>query len=620
MQVPSPLEVEVHEKTGEPTRIPLVYVIDGLLDIALSVHSLPTFDIRRAACECLKAYFFNHAGVRSHFLRRAIEGHKPGADETANVLTTLLRPDPASMISDPYRHWFASCLVLHLIYEDPASKELAMGVTEGDAETGEEVVTSIQTITAHLISGLNRGNDSRILVGYLMLLICWLFEDLDGVNDFLTEGSNMQGLITAMLQHEATTGPIVQGLCAMLLSVVYEFSTKDSPIPRRTVQSVILSRLSRERYMDKLNSLRCHPLMRDYEVSPQKLDPRADGKLPDVMFDSAFVDFFKDNYSRLLRAIDRDPGLEIGVVTNGIQKGVSRELVDSLRAQNDEKERVLQEAHLKLENLNQQLGQEQADHRRSKEASGIELARMKQVNEALQHNYEAELAKLKAVQERREHEAKNALEGQATHLRAELCRREDELRRQLDTSRRAAEAELERQRGRTEATIADLKATVSRLEVDILKSAKARTHDLERLRAEKDGELGDVKEKLDRAEELARLLQKKFRDAEDQVEGLERDVEAKERNVEVLEREAEEMKGKIAALQKEVQALERIAKINKASSEQGNKDEGGRGVGAGRKGMTYEESEKARFCPVFFFFFFLLFKFSYQSTSCLMRY
>lgn len=365
-------------------------MIDGLLDLALSVQSLLAFDLRRSACECLQAYFYKHPEVRSHFLRRAIEGHRSGADETANVLTTLLSA-PAEMASgDPYRCWFAGVLMLHLIYDNPATKALAMEVTEGDEANGEEVVTSIQTITAHLLGSLGRGDDSRVIIGTLMLLLCWLFEDLDAVNDFLGEGSNVQGLIRGAVQNPHGD-PIVQGLCAMLLGVVYEFSTQDSPIPRATLQTILAAGMGRDRYIEKLSKLRSHPFMRDFEVLPQKLNVATGQKLPDVFFDATFVDFFKDNYSRILRAIDREPGLEISVVTNGVQKGISREMVDSLRAQVAEKERALQDAQAELSNLGQQLGQEQADHRRAVESAALEASRVKSVNEGLQRHHGQEL-------------------------------------------------------------------------------------------------------------------------------------------------------------------------------------------------------------------------------------
>lgn len=306
------------------------------------------------------------------------------------MLTTLLSPPTEVASGDPYRYWFAAVLMLHLIYDNPTTKALAMEVTEGDEASGEEVVTGIQTITAHLLGSLGRGDDSRIIIGALMLLLCWLFEDLDAVNDFLGEGSNVQGLLQGAVQNPHGD-PLVQGLCTMLLGVVYEFSTKDSPIPRSTLQTILTSSMGRDRYIEKLSKLRSHPFMRDYEVMPQKLDLSAGQKLPDVFFDATFVDFFKDNYSRILRSIDREPGLEISVVTNGVQKGISRELVDTLRSQVEEKERALQDALAELSSLNRQLGQEQADYRRTKESAELEASRVKSVNEGLQRHHEEEI-------------------------------------------------------------------------------------------------------------------------------------------------------------------------------------------------------------------------------------
>jgi hypothetical protein len=370
--------------------IPKVYVIDGLLDLTLSVSSLVAFDSRIAACECIEAYFFNHARIRKHFLRRAIDGHSSGADETANVLTTLLQPLEGRISVDPYRYWFAAVLMFHLIFDDHEAKAVAMGVAEGDASKGEEVVTCIQTITANLITGMQKNADERVLVAYLMVLCGWLFEDPDAVNDFLGEASNLQSLVQAVLQGGGD-GTIIQGLCAMLLGIVYEFSTKDSPVPRATIHPILASSLGRDQYIDKLMKLRSHPLLRDFEVLSQRVSSAPAGGLPEVFFDKTFVDFMKDNFSRVLRAIDRDPGMEIPVVANGIQKGISREMVDSLRSQLAEKEKVLQKFEEDLLSKERQLGQEQAEHRRAKETAAVELSKIKKVNEALQRHHEDDI-------------------------------------------------------------------------------------------------------------------------------------------------------------------------------------------------------------------------------------
>jgi hypothetical protein len=389
MMVSSPL-TGTGATDGQTSQREKIFVIDGLLDLTLCLQELQEFDVRFAASECLQAYFANHPAVKLHFLGRAIEGHQSGANESSNVLTVLLQP--SSEVSDPYRQWFAAVITFHLLHENSQAKTEAMSLTEGDSEDGEEVVTGIQTLSAHVTSGLRRDDDARVLVGYLMLLLGWLFEDLDAVNDFLAEGSNVQSLIQAVSQPPAIGGgELVQGLCTMLLGVAYEFSTKDSPIPRATLLSIIMSRIDRDLYLNRLSKLRSHPFLRDFEVLPQKLDTSSPGRLPDVFFDRTFVEFFKDNYNRIARAIDREPGIEISVVTDGVQKGVSRELVDSLRSQVEEKQQIVSEIQETLTVLQGQLSQEQADHRRSKEMAAVELHRVKTVNEGLQKHHTEEL-------------------------------------------------------------------------------------------------------------------------------------------------------------------------------------------------------------------------------------
>ncbi|KAK1459190.1 hypothetical protein CMEL01_02189 [Colletotrichum melonis] len=579
LEVPSPLESPSSAGSGQTNGVVKVYVIDGLLDLTLSVQDLEAFDLRLAACDCLKAYFYNHADIRLHFLRRAIEGHGTGADETANVLTVLLRPSSDAAVANPYRSWFASTIMMHLVFDNSEAKNLVMAVSEGDAESGEEVVTSIQIIAAHLISGLNRDEDSRVVVGYLMLLLCWLFEDLDAVNDFLGEGANTQSLIQAV-NHPYATGDLVQGLCAMLLGVLYEFSTKDSPIPRADLHSILISRMGRERYIDKLSKLRSDPLVRDFEVIPQNLSNSGLGSLPDVYFDSTFIDFFKDNYSRILRGIDRDPGLEISVVKNGVQTGVSRELVDSLRSQLAEKQQALQEAQVNLETVSRHLGQEQADHRRTRETTAMELARINQVNEGMQRQHDAELrnlqSKITSLQEEHKKQIeqtnrniesqKAALEQQyskrleeeqrraATHVaaleqqnkrqieevqrntasrvralegelekqaeqarqtaKAQAASQSEEHRKQLEQVRKTAESDADRVRHRAEADMADLKATISRLEVDLMKAKKTRAQEIQAIREQLEKKEHDQENLATKANARVEQLEKNLREAQ----------------------------------------------------------------------------------------------------------
>ncbi|RKF77432.1 Intracellular protein transport protein USO1 [Golovinomyces cichoracearum] len=353
-----------------------VYVIDALLDLTLSVSTPKAFDCRVSSCECLKAYLNNHSFIRQHFLRRAIDGYTKGEDVTPNFLTILLQPLSNQAIGDPYRVWFAAVIFFHLVFSDSSAKKLAMSVSEGDSANGEEVITCLQKLTGNLLAGIKRGIEGRILVAYLMLICGWLFEDPDSVNDFLGEGSHLQALVQTLLDMTAESS-LVQGLCAMLLGILYEFSTKDSPVPRSTVHQILLFQLGRDKYIDRLSNLRKHYLLRDFEILPQKLSLATAGGLPEVFFDELFVEFTKDNFSRFLRALDRGPEYETSFILNGVQKGVSREMVDSLRSQLEEKSEVIERYQEKIKLLEKERDIEQSDHRKTKKSAEEEIDRIK---------------------------------------------------------------------------------------------------------------------------------------------------------------------------------------------------------------------------------------------------
>ncbi|KAL2144680.1 hypothetical protein VTI28DRAFT_8708 [Corynascus sepedonium] len=592
-QVPSPLADPIANGRGAQTNgVPKVYIIDGLLDLVLAVNSLPAFDLRMAACTCLKAYFYKHAEIRMHFLDHAVRTHRAHADDLTNALTILLRPNPETAMADPYRYWFAAVLMLHLLHDNPETKALAMSVTEGDEASGEEVVTSIQTMTAHLLSSVAKSEDPRISIGYLMLLLCWLFEDLDGVNDFLGEFTNLQGLIQAAIENP-NGDVMVQGLSAMLAGIVYEFSTKDSPVPREKVREMIMSRMGRDRYVDKLSRLRSHPLMRDHEVMSQKLEPGPDQKLPDVFLDDTFVEFFKDNYSRILRAIDRDPDSETSVITNGVQKGVSRKLVDALRTEAAEKSAALQEAQTKTASLAEELAREQAAHKQTQAALAAELAALRQQvasRDATLQSAETARAQLarQLAHEQQEHQRALAeaarlrtVNGalQQSHaqevaaLQAQARAREDEARRQGETARRAAEQEAERIRRRADADMADLRATVSRLEVDLMKAdraraaAEARAAELEGAVGKKEKEIERAEREVREAEARAKTAERKVGEAEDtarEAEGKAQEIESRAKEAEAratkAEGEAKELRTKLGKAEKDTQEAKKEAK------------------------------------------------------------
>jgi len=81
-------------------------------------------------------------------------------------------------------------------------------------------------------------------------------------------------------------------------------------VPRATLHPILASRMGRDHYVSKVTKLRENPQVRDFEVFRETNHRKRKMGLPEVYFDHTFIDFLKDNYSRILRAIDKDPGLE----------------------------------------------------------------------------------------------------------------------------------------------------------------------------------------------------------------------------------------------------------------------------------------------------------------------
>ena len=541
----SPRQEEVVQVNGHAnghTPRSTVNVISGLLDLALAPSSTYAFDVRISACECLKAYLCGHAAIRLHFLRRAIEGHASDQVEADNIITILLDDPEASRGVDPYRPWVSAVLLFHLLYEDFEAKNLAMSIAEGDAENGEEVITCIQKLSSNLISGEQKDEDPRVSIGYLMILCGWLYEDHDAVNDFLGEGSNVQRIVQ-LTTRNSQSRILVSGLCAFLLGIIYEFSTKDSPIPRATLHQILSTGLGREVYVDRITKLREHTMVRDFEVLHQGFASSLPGGLPEVYFDRTFMDFLKDNFSRVMRAIDRPPGIEVAVVANGIQKGVSRELVDSLKSQVDAAEQTIQKLESDKLTLERKLGQEQADHRKAKDSATVELSRIKNINEALQRNHEEDMQT--TVQKHQQMQAAT----QRTHEASIKS-----LQNEMQKARETADADATRVRTRTDAEIDDLKATIRRLRDELEKSSKEHAQDLHIAHEDYSTKISGLGSRLQRAEEKAS-------DAESRATRLQSEIDHKEEARRSAQTELDDMLMVLADLE-EKRSRDKVKKVH----------------------------------------------------------
>ena len=118
-----------------------------------------------------------------------------------------------------------------------------------------------------------------------------------------------------------------------------------------------------------------------------------------ILFNAIFVELFKDEYGRLYRAKDKDPGIE---VVGKAYTGVDRDILDELRNQLALKEEAIQQLEQGSLLLKQTSDQAGADHRRELQASQAaqrsaeqEVERIKRINEKLQREHDEEVGRLK---------------------------------------------------------------------------------------------------------------------------------------------------------------------------------------------------------------------------------
>ncbi|CAI4211765.1 unnamed protein product [Parascedosporium putredinis] len=248
--------------------------------------------------------------------------------------------------------------------------------------------------------------------------------------------------------------------------------------------------MGRDKYLERLTRLRAHHLIRDFEITAQKLDGSITSKLPDVFFDSAFVELLKDNYSTISRAIDRDPDLETPTIGNSLL----------------ERDNALEDSRSALELLRSSLSLEKQSHEASRKAAAEDLTKLRNTDQRLRKEHEAALQRLDA-EHQTEHEkyrreaaiSRQGYDEEMRQLRLAQQRMEDEHKRQIEQLRHLADVETERHRRRAEAEIADLRAAISRLEVDLLRTTKVNAQEIQALRETQAKRLADKSLALDQA-------------------------------------------------------------------------------------------------------------------------
>ncbi|ORX35648.1 p115 like vesicle tethering protein [Kockovaella imperatae] len=404
----------------------------------------------------------------------------------AIILSGLLDlPSSPDAPFDPYRPLFASLLLSHLVRNSEHAKKIARevdpSVSDSALEDDEDKTGLVQLVVGNLMmaareqtEAVNRaareGKPSdeeewtRVMVGYLVLLCTWLWDSPKTVKEFLSESANLQVLIQPITQ---TTGidPLVQGLCAFLLGVCYEFNREPGEITRGTLHPILHSRIGPDQFVSRMARLREDPRFRavqpeSFEQDPTQLDPVEDLDDLELWFDWAFVDFWKNHYYTIQRSIAIDPDAVRGPTTasdDGETAAIIMTLRQKLKAQTDE---VVQ--------LQAKLAALANEHRKEKETLVAEVESLSeqvatlstslQTADSSRSTHTAELDKLRGELETERQKVSTSEANSADHAntRAELEKAQTRVE-ELEKSHAEDKSSWEERHAETEAGSSSLK-------------------------------------------------------------------------------------------------------------------------------------------------------------------
>lgn len=315
------------------------YIIEALLELVLREQRSP-HELRVAACTVIQAYLVKHNEIRAHFLQRATAGYKE-REKAPNVLSSLLRHN-----DDSTGVVLAAWTVQDLVASNRDAKAAFAAVQEIGTDEDEDVLSAVQTLGNELQQRIQQGAELQQIAAYATTLTVLLWDFADGINLLLAEGSS---LLQTLIEAARSDDVIIAGLTAALLGIIYEFSTKDSPIPRTTLSTLLQQKLARDTYLSALTGMRKDPCIRDYDLpvdETQRLE-----------LSESYFNLFLNEYPRLRRAIDKDPGIEV-LPYAAAEAGVQRDILDELRSKIEALEQTLSQSQQEAAESSQQAQQD----------------------------------------------------------------------------------------------------------------------------------------------------------------------------------------------------------------------------------------------------------------------
>ncbi|KAL2912602.1 Vesicle-mediated ER to Golgi transport protein [Polyrhizophydium stewartii] len=297
------------EHTGLPNqKQPPGFPRPSILSLILVAFGREEFAIRAAAAYTFQAFVFKNPDGQLALVSTLV----PPPPDNPNTVAKDAPASPGSLLvgalldldesrKDPFRSWFAAAMLMHLLRDNLAAKELAVSIK---FEEGEEHISLLHKCMFSLLYANREGVHLRVQIGLWSLLAVWLYDCHKAVREFLNEGSNMQFLVEQVNQSSGID-PVVQGLAAFIIGLCYEFNDDSEPVfSRNNVQALVISRIGADVFQSRLERLRESKALNSALLHIVRKDEVIDPKNgPEIYFDFLFVEFFKMNYDALVRSV-----------------------------------------------------------------------------------------------------------------------------------------------------------------------------------------------------------------------------------------------------------------------------------------------------------------------------
>ncbi|KAF0403962.1 vesicle tethering protein [Gigaspora margarita] len=292
----------------------------AIIAVAVGAEHIESYTARAAATYAFECYAYNNPNAQVALASTLT----PPPDDNPNSNINTVKPQSAGSLllsallewedseADPYVVWFSSVIFSHILMNNEKSKELARGIMIGEEDNINDHIPLLHSIVKNLILATRQNADVRVLIGYLCVLCIWLWDSPHSVKEFLSKDAHLQILIGPITQSSGVDSR-VQGLCAFLLGICYEFNhSPDSPVTRTTLQPILLNRIGADQFVNRITRLRESPHFKHVPQYIQVAPEEEARKLPELYFEYAFVEFFKNNYEKIQRSIITDPKLTFG--------------------------------------------------------------------------------------------------------------------------------------------------------------------------------------------------------------------------------------------------------------------------------------------------------------------